>query len=88
MYVETILCKFDDPYYCPNCIVAKQSEETFQLRNWIKDLSAAFTGMKALEQKVADLETQLSMIRKRPTSSNPIPLASVPSTPTIDSSIS
>ena len=44
--------------------------------------------MKALEQKVADLEKQLSMIRNRPTSSNPIPLASVPSTPAINSSIS
>ena len=75
-------------YYCPNCIVAKQSEEIFQLRNRIKDLSAELAGMKALEQKVADLETELSMIRNRPTSSNPIPSASVPSTPAINSSIS
>ena len=40
------ISKFDDPYYCPNCIVAKEFEEIFQLRNWIK---AALAGMKALE---------------------------------------
>ena len=32
------ISKPDDPYYCPNCIVAKQSEEIYQLRNRIKDL--------------------------------------------------
>ena len=73
--------------YCPNCIVAKQSEENFQLINRIKDFSAALSGMKALEQKAADLEKALSMIRNRPTSSNPIPSVSVPSTPAINSSI-
>ena len=82
------ISKSDDPYYCPNCIVAKQSEEIFQLRNQMKDLSVALAGMKVLEQKVADLETELSMIRNRPTFSNPIPSASVPSTPAINSSIS
>ena len=82
------ISKSNNPYYCPNCIVAKQSEEIFQLRNRIKDLSAALAEMKALEQKVADLETKLSMIRNRPTSSNPIPSASVPSIPAINSSIS
>ena len=81
------ISKSDDPYYCPNCIVAKQSEEIFQLRSRIKDLSAALARMKALEQKVADLETDLSMIRNRPTSSNNIPSASVPSTPAINSII-
>ena len=49
------ISKFDDPYYCLNCIIAKQSEEIFQLRNWIKDLTDALAGMKALEQKVVDL---------------------------------
>ena len=44
--------------------------------------------MKALEQKVADLEKELSTIRNRPTFSNPIPSATVPSTPAINSSIS
>ena len=44
--------------------------------------------MKALEQKVVDLEKDLSMIKNRPTSSNLIPSASVPSTPAISSSIS
>ena len=82
------ISKFDDPYYCLNCIIAKQSEEIFQLRNWIKDLSDALTGMKALEHKVVDLEKDPSMIKNRPTSSNLIPSASVPSTPAISSSIS
>ena len=57
----------------PSMVVAKQPEEIFQLRNWIKDLSAALARMKALEQKVADLEKELS-IRNRSTSSNPISL--------------
>ena len=82
------ISKCNNPYYCPNCIVAKQSEEIFQLRNRIKDLSATLVGMKALEQKVADLEKELLMIRNRFTSSNPVPSASVPSTAAINSSIS
>ena len=82
------ISKCDNHYYCPNCITAKQSEEIFQLKNWIKYLSDPLTGMKALEQKVADLEKELSMIRNRPTFSNPIPSATVPSTPAINSSIS
>ena len=44
--------------------------------------------MKALEQKVADSEKELLMIRNRSTSSNPISLASVPSTLAINTSIS
>ena len=45
-----IRSKSDDLYYCPNCIVAKQSEEIFQLRKQIKDLLVAPAGMKALEK--------------------------------------
>ena len=44
--------------------------------------------MKALEQKVADLEKELLMIRNRSTSNNPIFSASVPSTLAINNSIS
>ena len=44
--------------------------------------------MKALEQKVADLEKELLMIRNRSTYSNPILSATVPSTSSVNSSIS
>ena len=52
-------------YYCPNCTIAKWTEEIFQLKNWIKDLLDTLAGMKALEQKVADLEKELLTIRNR-----------------------
>ena len=33
------ISKCNDPYYCPNCIIAKQSEEVLLLRNQIRPLS-------------------------------------------------
>ena len=55
-----------------NCASASHYHKISDLRKWVRDLTDALVGMKALELKVAYLEWKLSTIRDGPSSSNVI----------------
>ena len=49
---------------CPSCTIIKQSSELVELKDLVKNLSNELAAMKALQQRVINLEQQLSSVKE------------------------
>ena len=78
----------DDPYYCPNCASAKQSQEISDLKKQVEDLTKEIAGMKALKQRITNLEKEFSVVKGNPFSASPVPSSSPSTIPVVNNNTS
>ena len=78
----------DDPYHCPNCASAKQSQEISVLKQQVEDLTKEIACIKALKQRIINLEKELSVGKENSTTDSSAPSSSPLTAPVVNKNIS